>query len=782
MKTVNTGEEREDITYSIGEEGMPQVFGIRHLSPAGAYYLRSYLDRAMPKLILIEGPSDFNKFIPELSRKDILPPVALMSYTLEAPIRTILYPFAEYSPEYQAIIWAKENNCKCLFCDLPSDIFLGLAKVNEKTSDEEPSAAKRSEIRRDIYKRLDEVSEDGDHDFFWERTMEQAKDMYGYIRGAAGFGSNLRALTLRGDKDGAENLIREAYMRKVLNTAVKEGIAPADIFMVVGAFHVDGIVEGLRNNSKEIDDIELESLPKEECRSTLMPYSYYRLSQRSGYGAGNKAPAYYELLWKGICRGEGGYAPLRYFSEIAAFQRERGDMVSSAEVIEAIRLATELASLHGSHIPTLGDLRDAALTCLGHGEFAPIAYATAAVEIGTKMGSIPEGLSRTSIQSDFYQKLDELKLEKYRSLIAEEIALDLRENIRLKTEKAAFLDLHRSFFLHKLRIMNIQFAEFSKALQDKATWAERWVLQWTPEAEIQIVEAVLKGDTIEQAAAFVLKERTEEAKCISDIAEVIEDAFYCGMPQSLGSAVESLQKSAVDAVAPAEIASTCESLSDILSFGDIRKLDRTPLKPILEQLFLRFCLILPEEASCDDAGGKVLAEAIITLHKVLVSQDFLDEERWYTLLYKIAGRDDLNTRISGLSAAILLEVGRIDKEELGREVERRLSKGIPADLGAGWFEGVAMKNRYALIARLVLWEKLSNYLDELDDREFKRSLIFLRRAFADFSSEEKYQIAENLGEIWKVDKRGLSESIQKELNRDELEELKSLDEFDFEDI
>ena len=72
----------------------------------------------------------------------------------------------------------------------------------------------------------------------------------------------------------------------------------------------------------------------------------------------------------------------------------------------------------------------------------------------------------------------------------------------------------------------------------------------------------------------------------------------------------------------------------------------------------------------------------------------------------------------------------MDSQELGREVERRLSKGIPAELGAGWFEGLSMKNHYALIARLTLWEKLNDYLDTLDDEEFKRALLFLRRAFA----------------------------------------------------
>ena len=72
-------------------------------------------------------------------------------------------------------------------------------------------------------------------------------------------------------------------------------------------------------------------------------------------------------------------------------------------------------------------------------------------------------------------------------------------------------------------------------------------------------------------------------------------------------------------------------------------------------------------------------------------------------------------------------------------MSRRLSPGIPAELGAGWFEGLSMKNHYALIARLSLWESLSGYLDELDDREFKRALVFLRRAFADFTSEGKKQ-------------------------------------------
>ena len=110
----------------------PHVFGIRHLSPAGAGYRREFLDQVNPALVLIEGPSDFTELIGELGGKDIKPPIAVMAYTQSLPIRTILYPFACYSPEYQAILWARDHGCLCRFCDLPSDVFLGMEEKREE--------------------------------------------------------------------------------------------------------------------------------------------------------------------------------------------------------------------------------------------------------------------------------------------------------------------------------------------------------------------------------------------------------------------------------------------------------------------------------------------------------------------------------------------------------------------------------------------------------------------------------------------------------------------------
>lgn len=121
----------------------------------------------------------------------------------------------------------------------------------------------------------------------------------------------------------------------------------------------------------------------------------------------------------------------------------------------------------------------------------------------------------------------------------------------------------------------------------------------------------------------------------------------------------------------------------------------------------------------------------------------------------------------------------MEAERLYLEVQRRLSRGIPAELGAGWFEGLAMKNRYALIARLSLWESLDGYLEELDDEEFKRALVFLRRAFADFTSAQKDEIAENLGEIWGLNGSQVSEAVNAGLDEEGQKLVEGLDDFDF---
>lgn len=738
-----------------------KTFGIRHFSPAGAYFVRKFLNENRPDVVLIEGPADFDFLIDDIVSKNLLPPFAIMAYTKEVPIETVLYPFAVYSPEYQAILWARENNKECHFFDLESNIMLGLESKNE------------DEIISDAPDKIHDKEKTSDFDMesFWERVLEQSEDMNAYKSGSALFGESLR----NEDEVSLRDIIRESFMKRKIKEIIDSGIDSEKIVAITGAFHTSAI----QSLDGAMTDKEYDSLKKKDSNITLMPYSYYRLSKRTGYGAGNTAPAYYELLWQGFIKNDKTYHERKYLSLLAKYMREHGGIVSSAQVIEATMLSRSIANLRGGSIPTLVDLKDAGITCMGGGSFGEMAMGFAQSDIGTKIGVVPQESMKTSIQSDFLLRLKALKLEKYKELVATPLQLDLRENLRVKSKESAFLDLNRSFFLYRLVTLGIDFAKIERNRQDNATWAENWILQWTPEAEIQIVESVLKGDTIDEAVAFVLGERLNNAISISEIADIIEAAFNCGIPKIVEGAGRKLDEMASGAVSIHEIAVTTSKLSDMILFGDIRKLDRKPLEPIVKRLCIRAALILAGESACDDMAAVILVEDIQSIHNVFVLHDFLDKDLWFDKLMEVSNRDDLNTKISGLATAILLDTGKTDENTLRIEVARRLSAGMPAELGANWFAGLSIRNHYALIGRLTLWESLSEYMDSLDEEEFRRSLVFLRRAFVDYSSKEKDMIAENLGEIW-----GLNAAVVSEIINSEVKEVDTeiLEDFDFGDF
>ncbi|MBP2655281.1 MAG: hypothetical protein H6Q73_2850 [Firmicutes bacterium] len=775
----------------MGKNMTPHIFGIRHLSPGGAYHLLKFLDEIKPTAVLIEGPADTNSQIEHFTAAGTELPIAVLAYTEELPVRTMFYPFAEYCPEYQALLWAKKNNVYAQFIDLPSEVFLRLEYVNQITpetpngvqadqSDDVPqgSITTGEDRTESVYQLWAHLAGEDDHDTYWERNFEHNLNKDAYRLSASEFGRSLRELSCDSREEHLRTLLREAYMRSQIQNTIRNGHEPDKIVVITGAYHAPV----LGAEYPPMTDEEFASLPRVKTKLTLMPYSYYRLSSRSGYGAGNQAPAYFAMMWNCLINNDRDRLSAEYLSSIVRYLRDSGTPRSAAEVIEGVRLANALAGLHSDSVPALQDLRDAAITCLGHGELSGIAQAIVATEVGTAIGRLPEGVSRTSIQDDFYRELKRLKLDKYRSAIAADLELDLRENRRVKSKEAAYLDLNRSFFLNRLKILNVCFQK-KKSNKEAALWYEEWVLQWTPEAEIQLVEATLMGETIELATAYAFKERLDNSSAIADAAAIIRAACECGMPESMEYARSVLQKLAVDTGALEEIAQAVFDLSVVISYGDIRKFDSSHLIPLLEQLFLRGTLLLLNASYCDNNAAASIASAIHRLNAVALEHyTIVDEELWLNTLAQLAECDDRNPKLSGFACAILLERNRVSNEELSQEVARRLSPGIEADLGAGWFEGLSMRNRYALLTRMPLWQYIAEYVASLDNEQFKRALVFLRRAFGEFSLVEKRNICENLAEIWGINHNQVSEHLNEALSPEEEQTVAELNDFDFGDI
>ncbi len=74
------------------------------------------------------------------------------------------------------------------------------------------------------------------------------------------------------------------------------------------------------------------------------------------------------------------------------------------------------------------------------------------------------------------------------------------------------------------------------------------------------------------------------------------------------------------------------------------------------------------------------------------------------------------------------------------------------------------------------------YIAELEEDQFRRAVVFLRRAFGSFSAREKRTIAENLGEIWGMNVDAAAEMLEQPLTESEENKLAELDEFGFDDL
>ncbi|MCL6603631.1 MAG: DUF5682 family protein [Paenibacillus sp.] len=761
------------------------VFGVRHLSPGGAKHVLDYLDKLQPTAVLIEGPADATDEIKHLTNQITKPPVAILAFTDEIPVRTVLWPYAVYSPEYQGMKWAKENGAYSAFIDLPSSVTLAMQDAI-RTHTAEIGESSQPEVQKEIsvYTRIAEIAGEYDYDMYWERNYEHNANEEAYRDVILCFSAEMRALTEEKEKweqpaEFAYNYVRESYMRRQIKETIAAGHDPNKIVVICGAYHA----AALADLTQSMSDEELSTLPSRSTKLTLMPYSYYKLSTMSGYGAGNGAPHYFEMMWEAMEAGSPENLPHKYLSSVARYMRSEGTQRSTAEVIEAVRLAESLAALHGGSAPTLRDLRDAAQTLLGHGDLAVVAEALVKLDVGTAIGSLAEGVSQTPIQDDLNRYLKRLKLEKYKTTVASNLSLDLRENRRVASTEAAFLDLNRSFLFHRLSLLNIAFAKSQPSGQEGATWAENWIIQWSPEVEIQVVESTLLGETIEVACAYVLREKFNECQSIAEASTLIRMSYQCGMTSQMEDGRRTLQDLAADSRDVMQIAAAARELSIIINFGDIRKMDTGTLVPLMEQLFMRGCLYLLDNCNCNDEAAGGLITAINEMNRIsLDHSDTVDEHLWLQELLHLSERDDRNPRLSGFACAILMERGSLNAEQCAAEVSRRLSPGIPADLGAGWFEGLSMRNRYSLLSRLSLWEQLNDYINSLQDEEFRRALVFLRRAFSTFSPKEKTMIAELLGEVWGVNVEQAAEVLTGELKEAETKMLDDLNDFDFEDF
>src|SRR5215510_6809101 len=103
------------------------IFGIRHHGPGSARSLVQALRALQPDAILVEGPPDAEPVLPWLTHTAMQPPVALLITVPDQPRRAVFYPFAVFSPEWQALHYGLTRGILVRFMDLPQTHAMALA-------------------------------------------------------------------------------------------------------------------------------------------------------------------------------------------------------------------------------------------------------------------------------------------------------------------------------------------------------------------------------------------------------------------------------------------------------------------------------------------------------------------------------------------------------------------------------------------------------------------------------------------------------------------------------
>ncbi len=106
------------------------LLGIRHHGPGSCRNVLNYLQELQPDLILVEGPAEAEALLACVENPQMTPPVALLAYQPDEPQNAVFYPFAEFSPEWQAMLYAVQNRIPFRFFDLP--LIYSLALRTEK--------------------------------------------------------------------------------------------------------------------------------------------------------------------------------------------------------------------------------------------------------------------------------------------------------------------------------------------------------------------------------------------------------------------------------------------------------------------------------------------------------------------------------------------------------------------------------------------------------------------------------------------------------------------------
>lgn len=751
------------------------IFGIRHHGPGSARSLLQALHTLQPDVILVEGPPDADEILPLLAQTDMKPPVALLIYAPDQPQQAVYYPFAVFSPEWQALHYGLTHHIPVRFMDLPQMHQLGVSQLEKPENSDEKENSETAEpeelttdstastidsqpgdrplspanpsqaVIADPLTWLAQAAGYSDGERWWEHMVEHRQDSTDL------FAAILEVMTVLRTKVEADpayrsDLVqrhplqvereakREAYMRQTIRAAQKEG--KERIAVICGAWHAPALTD---LSGTKADTATLKGLPKTKVQTTWVPWTYGRLAMSSGYGAGIESPGWYHHLWQaGISdkpsSASAAQITIAWMTRVARLLRQQDLDASSASVIEAVRLAESLAALRDRALPSLTELNEATQSVLCFGDTLPMQLIHDKLIVGECLGEVPNATPMVPLQQDLLRQQKRLRLK----VDATEQTLDL--DLRKPT------DLERSHLLHRLNLLNVAWGKPQRNFGGKGTFHELWRLQWQPEFAIALIEAGIWGNTIEAAAIAFVCDAANRAADLPTLTRLIDQTLLANLPEAISHLMVRLQAEAAIASDVAHLMAALPPLANVLRYGNVRQIDTGIVGPVVDGLITRVCIGLPVAcASLNDEAAATLYNLILEMHRVITllqkPEHLVD---WQAVLTQLADQQGLHGLLAGRCCRLLLESGAFSAEETAQRLSLALSSANEPAQSAAWVEGLLQGSGLLLLHNPTLWQVLDNWVSTLSGAHFTAVLPLLRRTFSTFPAPERRQMGEQV--------------------------------------
>jgi hypothetical protein len=740
------------------------IFGVRHHGPGSAASLLVALDTFDPQIVLVEGPADADATLAHAGAPGTRPPVAILVYDAQDPARSAFYPFAEFSPEWQAIRWAQMRRRTLRFMDMPFGLSLAAldqaqekaqatleqaeheGKAKEQSDDAETPAAESEPAHQpqaegefgDPLTLLAQAAGASDGESWWNALVEQAGSSVEVFSAVAEAMSTLRARVEEERPPSSREAMREAHMRLEIARALKD--CDGQVAVVCGAWHVPALAKKV---AAKDDKATLKGLRAVKTVATWAPWSEPRLAAESGYGAGVVSPGWYGHLWREFQRRAevrvgADETPValaaRWHSRIAELLRAEGHLAATASVIEASRLAISLAALRDCATPGLSDMQDAALAVLCHGEDVLLKLIERRLVIGEAIGAVGEGAPQTPLAEDLERWRKKLRMKF--SEAPEELTLDLRSEAGLS----------KSTLLHRLLMIDAPWGHLVESRSGRGTFREIWRLAWTPELAVRLATAVRFGPTLERAAAAAAMDEAQDTRSISRLSALIGLALNADLPDAAEALTHRLQAMSVGGDDVAELMSAAVPLIQTLRYGDARKIPREALSGLVKALSAEIC------AGLSAAVSGLAADAVARIASAMRDYDaaiprFEDgyaREAWLTALSVLERSETASPALRGLALRRLYDAQKRDAEETSARLSRALSPGAPPAEAGQWIEGFLEGAAQLLLHDERLLGVIDEWLTNLSEGNFMALLPALRRAVSSFDPMERRRVLETI--------------------------------------